>query len=251
MLSDERLLLEGELQRIRIGQHAGQLRSESLRRLTARRENQNRSKILRQSFGDQAWPVALDFVRHMHVEIVRIDFLQRNRTLLVPDEHGFATQSIQPFHDILRVRHATAQEEQLGRRRSQRDGQFVVQPTIGIAEHLIFIHHQKRRAIPFNQASFLRLQRGDEDGRIEILRQISGGDSNIPTARPPFGQFVIGQSPGGHGINRLPMVSPLIRPQLEDERLARSRWGMDHHILLLAQGKRPRPAARDQEWRPG
>ncbi len=77
----------------------------------------------------------------------------------------------------------------------------------------------------------LRLKSGDEDGRMEILRQIARGDADIPTARAPFGQFVICQRARRDGVDGLATVLAIIGPQFENERFARTCRRLHHHVL--------------------
>ena len=72
-----------------------------------------------------------------------------------------------------------------------------------IADHLIFIDDEQLRAFAPKKARALRLQRGDDDFRVEIQRKIARRDSDIPAARAPFGQFVVGECARRDGENRL------------------------------------------------
>ena len=135
----------------------------------------------------------------------------------------------------MRIAHTAAEEEQLGLGRRERDGQFVIQAAVRVAQHLILVHDEQLRAVAFDQPAFLRFERGDEDRRVEILRQVAGGDADIPAARAPFGELVIGQRAGRDRVNRLAVFFPLIRPQLEDECLAGARRGMNDHVIALTQ----------------
>src|SRR5213078_2469232 len=76
---------------------------------------------------------------------------------------------------------------------------------------------------------------GDEDRRVEILREIAGGDADIPSTRAPFSELVIRLRAGRYGVNGLAVVFALVRPQLEDERLARARRRLHDDVLAPAQ----------------
>jgi hypothetical protein len=36
-------------------------------------------------------------------------FFQWNRAVFMSDEHSFTSQALEPFHDVVRIRHASAQ----------------------------------------------------------------------------------------------------------------------------------------------
>ena len=73
-------------------------------------------------------------------------------------------------------------------------------------------------------------------GALEILRQVAGGDADVPAARAPFGEFVVGQRAGRHGVDGLAAVLALVGPELEDQRLARAGGRLHDDVLALAQG---------------
>ena len=81
----------------------------------------------------------------------------------------------------------------------------------------------------------LCFERGDEDGRAQIFREVARGDAYVPTTRAPFGEFVVGQGAGGDGVNGLAAILGLVGPELENERLARARGGLHHDILARTQ----------------
>ena len=113
-----------------------------------------------------------------------------------------------------------AEQQQLGLRRRQGDGQFIVQTSIQVAQHLVFVHHQQRRTVALEEPVLLRLQGGNHDGSLKVFRQVARGDAHIPSASPPFGQFVIGQRSGRHGVDCLSAILALVGPHLEDQGLA-------------------------------
>ena len=150
-------------------------------------------------------------------------------------ELGLASEPLQPLHDVVRVLDAAAEQEQPRLRRGHGDGQLVVQAPVRIGEHLIFVDHQQRRAVAADEPVFLCLQRGDDDGRVEIFAEVTGRDADVPATRSPFGQFVIGQSAGGDGVDGLAVGLAVVGPQLEDQRLARTGRRVDDDILARAQ----------------
>ena len=165
-----------------------------------------------------------------------MDLLQRHGAFVVANQDGLAAEALQPFDDVLRVAHAAAEQQQLRLRRRQRHGQFVIQAAVQVAEHLVFVHHQQGGAVALDEAVLLRFQRGDQHGRAEILRQVAGGDADIPAAGAPFGELVVGQRAGGHGVDGLPAILALVGPELEDQRLAGAGGRLHDHVLALAQG---------------
>ena len=69
----------------------------------------------------------------------------------------------------------------------------------------------------------------------EVLAQIAGGDANVPAARAPFRQFVIGQGAGGNGIDGLAAIFALLGPKLKNQGLARAGRGLDDDVFAPAQ----------------
>ena len=212
MLPRQRFLLGGERERIGIGQIARDLRRHRLRPLPPGRKHQERTQILRQRLGHQARPVTLDLTGQGIAQTVRRHLLQWHRPHIRPDQLRRPPQSPQPFHDILRIRHTAAEQEQLRIGGSQRQREFIIQPPVRVADHLVLVHHQQGRAVTPHQAVLLRFQRGHEDGSGKIFRQVAGGDTHVPAARAPFGQLVISQRAGGHGIDGLAAIFPAVGP---------------------------------------
>lgn len=237
MFADELLLFERELKRIRAGQVTRDFGGEHFRGFAARRKDQHGTEVFCERLGNEARPVAANFTRQVPVQIVRLHLFQRHGANVVTDQFRHATETLKPFHDVLRIGDAAAEEEQLRLRRREGEGEFVVQPAILVADHLIFVHDQQRGAVAANESVLLRLQCGDKDGRFEIFREITGGDADVPAARAPFGELVIGEGARGHGVNRLAAIFPLVRPQLEDERLAGAGGRLHHHVAPVAQGR--------------
>ena len=105
--------------------------------------------------------------------------------------------------DLLRIGDAAAQQQQLRMGRRERERQFVVQSTVRVAEHLVFVHDEQGRALAGDEPVLLRFQRGHEDGRAEIFRQIASGDADRPAAPAPLGEFIVRQRTSRDGVNRL------------------------------------------------
>src|SRR5579862_9627718 len=146
----------------------------------------------------------------MEVQAVCMDLFERYGPLIMTNVHSSSTQYLEPFYDILGVRHTSAQQQKLGLRRCQRDRQLVIQPSVQITQHLVFVNDQKSRTVALDEAAFLGLQSRYQDRRTEVLRQISCGNAYIPTTRSPFRKFVVGQSTSRHGINRLATILSLV-----------------------------------------
>src|SRR5688572_28239642 len=101
---------------------------------------------------------------------------------------------MKPFNDVLRVGDASAQHQQLGMRRSHRNRDLIIQPTVFVPEHLVFIDDEKTWPLTTNQSPLLGLEGGDDNRRVEVLREIACGDTNVPASRAPLGQLIIRQS---------------------------------------------------------
>ena len=198
-------------------------------------EDEDGTEILGESLGHEARPVALDLGRDEVVQAVAIDLLQRHGPFLMPDEHGAPAEAREPFHDVIGIGHAAAEQEQLRLRRCECDGQLVVQAPVGIADHLILVDHEQRGTVAADETVLLRLQRGDDDGGFEIFGEVARGDPDVPTARAPFGELVIGQRARGHGVDGLAAILAVVRPQFKDQRLTRASGGMDDDVLSVAQ----------------
>src|SRR5439155_25028193 len=128
----QKFLLGTELKRIRCGQVTGQLGGERFGGLAAGSENQDGSEVLGEGLCHQARPIAADFAGQMKVQIVRLNFLEGNRPLIVFDQDPFTTEPAKPLYQIVRIGHAAAEQEQLGRGRRERDGEFVVQAAVRV-----------------------------------------------------------------------------------------------------------------------
>ncbi len=79
------------------------------------------------------------------------------------------------------------------------------------------------------------------------MRQIAGGDTDVPSSRPPFGQFIICERARRHGENRLAFQRWI--KQFEDVGLSRTGWRLNDDIFSVTQSAEPLPVARYQERR--
>ena len=91
----------------------------------------------------------------MVIQVVGVDLLERHGAVVVFDEDRSAPEATEPFDDVLRVADTAAQEQELGLRRGESQGEFVIQAAVGVADHLVFIHHQQRRAVAGDEAVLL------------------------------------------------------------------------------------------------
>jgi len=168
-------------------------------------------------------------------QVFQVRFLQRHGAFAMLDQLGLPPETLQPGGDILRIGDAAAHKEELGAWWGEGDGQFVTHPAHGIADELIFIDDQKRRPFAAEKFGFLGFQRGDDNAGIEMARDVSGANADFPAFRGPFGEFVVGQRACRDGINRLPAIFPLVRPELEDQGFSGARRGVDDHVLSVSQ----------------
>jgi hypothetical protein len=118
----------------------------------------------------------------------------------------------------------------------QGDGQLVVEASVSVTQHLVFVHDEEARPVALNEAVLLGLQRGHQHGRAQILRQVARGNAYVPASGTPLGQLVIGQRTSRYSVNGLAAILALVGPDLEDERLTGSGGGLDDYVLALAQG---------------
>ncbi len=150
------------------------------------------------------------------------------------DEDGIAPNPLQPRDNILGIADAAAEQQELRLRRRQREREFVMHAAHGVADHLVFIHHQQLRAVPAEEARPLRLKRGDDDLGIEIEREVAGRDAHIPAARAPLREFIVRERAGGDSEDGLPFQARV--EQLEDVSFARTSRRLHDHVLPLLQG---------------
>ena len=219
-----------QLERVWIRQVPGYIGCKNLGGAAARRKNQDRPQPLRECLGREPRPITANLRRDIVIEHPGVHLLKRHRPVVVPHPLRVTAQALQPCNDMARVGHAAAEQQQLGLGRCHGDGQLVVESPFGVAQHLVLIDHQQLGTIAVEEAVFLRLQRGDDDRRVEVLRQIAGGDSDVPAARPPLGEFVIRQGAGRHGVDRLTGVAAVIGPQLKNEGFAGASGRVNNHI---------------------
>jgi len=236
VIAHDLALGDAQLQRIRARQVAGQVSGEGFRRLAARGEHQHGAQVVGERLRDRAWPVASNLGWQIIIEVLDMDFFKRNGAVLVADQVGVASQTPQPLDHVLRIADAAAQQQELCGGRGQGDGQLVVEPAVGVPDHLVFIDDEQAWAGALHQAVLLCFERGDEDRRVEILGQVARGDADVPPARPPLGQFVVRQRACRNGIDRLAPIMALLGPDLENQCLARTGRRLDDDVTARTQG---------------
>ncbi len=84
------------------------------------------------------------------------------------DENSIAPDALQPRDDVLRIPDAAAEQEQLGLRRRERERQFVMHAAHRVGDHLVFVDHEQLRTLPPEKTGALRLERGDDDFRVQV-----------------------------------------------------------------------------------
>ena len=214
----EGFLFGGKRQRIAQRQSRGDGLRHLFAGVAARREDQHRRQVRAQRFSNRARPEAFALDELRFRQGAQIDFLERNRPFVVRDEDRVATDASKPFHHVLRIFHAAAEKQELRFARRERERQFVVHAANRVGNHLVFVDHEKLRAVPAQEAGTLRFEGRDQDPGVEIQRQIAGRNANVPAARAPFRQLVVRQGPCRHGKNRLPFQRWV--EQFENEGLA-------------------------------
>src|SRR5690625_6266482 len=112
---------------------------------------------------------------------------------------------MKPFDEMVGISDTSAQDQEVWRGRQQSECQFIAETAHIVAEHLVYIGDKQSGTEPFEKLRFLRFESGDDDFCIEIFREISGGDSDIPAAFAPFEKFVICEGPCRHSENCLPV----------------------------------------------
>ena len=102
-----------------------------------------------------------------------------------------------------------------------------------VADHLVFVDHEKLRPVATQEAGALRFERGDDDLGIEVQGEIAGRDADIPAAGAPFGELVVRECAGRDGEDGLAFERGI--EQLENVSLARAGGRLDNHVLARLQ----------------
>ena len=96
-------------------------------------------------------------IRHAW-QILYWELVQGNRTILHLDQLHAPSEPFQPLRDIRRVPHTTTQEQEPGGCQRKSHGHFVVQSTLGIRKHLVFVENEEPGCISAENALALGLQ---------------------------------------------------------------------------------------------
>jgi hypothetical protein len=201
----ERFLFRGKHERLFGRELSGEVEGEFLRRIAARRKHEDRAKVRPQRVGHEPRPEPANAEGRTARKRFEIHFGERHGADVVRDEHGVPADASQPGDDILRIAHAAAEQEELGRGRSEREGELIVHTPQCITDHLVFIHHEQARPFAAQETAALRLERGDHHLRVQIVCEVAGGNANLPPPRAPLGEFVVGQRPRRHREDGLPL----------------------------------------------
>lgn len=158
--------------------------------------------------------------------------LQRDRALLGGDDFGGAAEVAQPGGEVLGVGDRAAQQEQASAVWGECDGAFVMTATGGVGDHLIFVDDEQGGAFSAHESLDLGFKSSDEDWGVDVFRDVSGGDADVPFGVLPLGVFVIGEGAGGHGIDSLTLVLVMtgLMQEFEDVGFSGSRGGTDDDI---------------------
>ena len=82
------LLVLPQLQWIRDGKLTRKFTGQCFGGLPARSEDEDRPQVLGQSFGNEARPIATNVARHMIIQVVRIDFIEGDRAMVMAEYSG-------------------------------------------------------------------------------------------------------------------------------------------------------------------
>ena len=227
-------LLGRELQRIAHRQIGGETAGDGFGLFAPWRENEQRREISHHHRGGESRPVVLKLTRALR-QGLHGRFFERHGAFLRHDDLRLATKTAHPRDDIVRIRHGTAEQQQTRVFRRERDGGLVVRAACVVGDHLVFVDDEQRGSFATHEALELRLQRGDDDGRIDIFRDVAGGDADIPLRVLPFGVFVVRECSRGHGVDGLALEMPSLMQQLKDVRLPRAGGRADDDIGARAQ----------------
>src|SRR5258706_8814454 len=88
VFADEEFLFGAQLKRIWRWQLPGEIGGHCFGGLASRSENQNRSKVFGERLGDEARPIAANFARNMKIQVISVDFFERHRAFIMPDQNG-------------------------------------------------------------------------------------------------------------------------------------------------------------------
>ena len=104
--------------------------------------------------------------------------------------------------------------------------------TGGVGDHLIFVDDEQGGAFSAHESLDLGFKSGDENWGVDVFRDVSGGDADVPFGVLPLGVFVIGEGAGGYGIDSLALVLVMtgLMKQFEDVGFSGSSGGADDDV---------------------
>jgi hypothetical protein len=234
--TDEGFLLGGESEGVGVGELAGEFIGEGFGGLAAWGEDEDGAEVFGEGFCYEAGPVAFDGGGQVELEIVAVDFLEGYGAEVMADEGGLAAEALEPFGDVLGVGDGATEEEELGGGWGEGEGELVIEAAVGVAEHLEFVDDEECGALASDESMFLGFEGGDDDWGVEVFREVTGGDADVPALVAPFGEFIIGEGAGGNRVDDLLLGPALFGPEFEDEGFTAAGGGLDDDVVALAEG---------------
>ncbi len=171
----------------------------------------------------------------MVAQAVDVDLFQGDGAKIGADEDGISSQAPEPLYEILGIGDAAAEEKQLGLGPGERHAQLVVETTIGVGEHLVFVDDQQSRSFSPEQAVLLGFECCDQNRGVQIFGEVAGGDAGIPAARAPLGQLVVRKGTSRDGVNGLAAIFALVGPKLENECFTGAGRCLDNNVFAGAE----------------
>ncbi len=196
-------LFRGELEWVAGGEFGGEFAGDGFGFFAAGGEDEEGGEVGEEDGGGELGPVAFEVAGHALGEGNVGDVFEGNRAVFGDHDLGGAAEVAEPGGDVLGVGNGAAEQEESGVGWSEGDGAFVVAAARGVGDHLVFVDDQDGGAFTSNEALDLGFEGGDEDGGVNVFREITGGDADIPFGVFPLGVFVIGEGAGGDGIDGL------------------------------------------------
>ncbi len=101
------------------------------------------------------------------------------------------------------------------------------------------INHKQPRPLTGKKPLPLRFEGRDDHGSIEILREVSGGDSDVPSCVPPLPPLIVREGARRDSEDRLPplrMLLSFIGEQFENERFPRTGGSGNNDVVSVTDG---------------
>jgi len=225
----EEFLLGGKGEEVEEREGGGEFAGEFLGGAAAGGEDEEGAEVGHEGAGDEAGPEAADGGGDAVGEGFEFDFLLGDGAVGVVDEDGVAANAAEPLDGFIGVGDAAAEEEKLGGGFGEGEDEFVVHAADGVAEHLVFVHDEEVGAFGAEEAAFLGFEGGDDDGGVEVVGDVAGGDADVPAGGAPFVEFVVGEGAGGDGEDGV-AAAALLHEELEDEGFAGAGGSVDDDI---------------------